>query len=230
MNYNSDILKQGTKMKISKKTLSILKNFAGINQSIVVKSGNVLQTISNVKDVFAKAEVEENFPQDFAIYDLNEFLGVVSLFEDPNFDFGESAVTISEGSSKQTYFYADPSVITQAPEKGVTLPSVEVEAKLTKEQLGTLIRAAAANGATDLTFADGDVKVHDKTVPNSNSYVIDGVSGSAGTYSLSISVEKLKMVSDDYSIAICSKGLSHFAGAQGVEYFVALQPDGSYSA
>ena len=217
-------------MKISKRTIAVLKNFAGINQSIVVKSGNVLQTISNVKDVFAKVEVEETFPQNFAIYDLNEFLGAVSLFEDPDFEFGENSVTLSEGDSKQTYFYADPTVITQVPEKGVTLPSVEVEAKLTKEQLKNLVRAASANGATDLTFNDGNVKVHDKTVPNSNSYVITGVSNSPGSYVLSISVDKLKMVVDDYDVKICSKGLSHFSGAQGIEYFVALQPDGSYSS
>ena len=216
-------------MKISKKTLSILKNFAGINQSIVINPGSTLQTISNVKDMFAKATVEETFEKQVAIYDLNAFLGVVGLFEDPDFSFGDEAVTIKEGSSSQKYFYADASVITTPPEKGVTLPSVEVEAQLTKEQLGRLIRAASANGASDLTFSSGDVKVHDKSVPNSNSFIISDVAGS-GNYELSISVEKLKMVADDYKVSICSKGLSHFSGTSGVEYFVALQPDGKYEA
>lgn len=217
-------------MKLTKKTVSLLKNFAGINQSIVVKSGSTLQTIANVKDVFAKVDVEESFPQDFAIYDLNEFLGVLSLFQDPNLEFTDSYVGINEGSGHQKYFYADPSVITTPPDKGVSLPSVEVTAKLTKEQLSTLVRAASANGATDFTFTDGNIKVHDKSVPNSNSFTIDGIASATGSYNLSISVDKLKMVADDYDIEICSKGLARFAGASGVEYFVALQPDGSYSA
>lgn len=217
-------------MKLSKKTTSLLKNFAGINQSIVVNEGSTLQTISNVKDVFAKMQVEETFPQQFAIYDLNEFLGVVSLFEDPDLEFKETHVEISEGSGLQKYFYADASIITTPPEKGVTLPSVEVTAKLSKEQLGTLVRAAAANGATDLTFSNGSVKVHDKSVPNSNNFSIQDVASTGGDYELSISVEKLKMVADDYEIEICSKGLTRFVGATGVEYFVALQPDGKYQA
>jgi len=218
-------------MKLSKKTQAILKNFAGINQSIIIKSGNQLQTISNVKDVFAKVEIEETFDRDFAIYDLNEFLGVVGLFEDPDLDFQESHVVISEGEQEQNYFYADPSIITAPPENGVTLPSTEVTAKITKEQLQTLVKAASANAATDLTFENGTVKVHDKTKPNSNSFQIKSVADHNVDYSLSISVEKMKMVVDDYDVNICSKGLSQFSGStSGINYFVALQPDGKYGS
>ena len=216
-------------MKISKRTLSILKNFSSINQSIVIKPGTRLETISNVKDTFAKAEAEETFATQVSIYDLNEFLGVVSLFEDPDFEFGNKSVTISEGKTSQTYFYADTSVITTPPEKGVTLPSVEVTASLTKEQLSKLIRSAAVNNAADLTFKNGSVLVHDKTVPNSNTFEITDIASTTGNYELSIKVEKLKMVSDDYEIKICSKGLANFSGSQGIEYFIALQPNGSYS-
>lgn len=215
-------------MKLSTKTLAILKNFATINQSIVIKPGKKLQTISNVKDSFAKAEIEEDFEGDVSIYDLNEFLGVVGLFEDPEFDFGNKSVTVSEGKTKQTYFYADQSVITQPPEKGVNLPSVEVTAKLTKEQLGKLIRSSAVNKASDLTFINGNVRVHEKNVPTSNQYEITDVA-SAGKYELSIKVDKLKMVADDYNVSICAKGLAHFKGTQGIEYFIALQPNGHYS-
>jgi len=218
-------------MKLSKKTLAVLKNFAGVNQSIVIKSGNQLQTISNLKDMFAKVEVEETFEKDFAIYDLNEFLGVVGLFEDPDFDFQESSVVISQGNQKQQYFYADPSVITTPPENGVNLPSVEVNGGITKEQLQTLVKAASANAATEMTFENGSVKVHDKTKPNSNSFEINDVADAEQNYSLSIGVEKLKMVVDDYDIEICSKGLSRFIGTtSGIEYFVALQPDGKYGS
>jgi hypothetical protein len=216
-------------MKISKRTLAILKNFSSINQSIVIKPGTKLETISNVKDTFAKADAEETFATQVSIYDLNEFLGVVSLFEDPDFAFDDKSVTISEGKTSQTYFYADASVITTPPEKGVTLPSTEVTASLSKEQLSKLVRSAAVNNAADLTFKNGSVVVHDKTVPNSNKFEISDVASTSGNYELSIKVEKLKMVSDDYEIKICAKGLAHFTGSQGIEYFIALQPNGSYS-
>lgn len=217
-------------MKISKKTLAILKNFSTINQSIVISAGNKLQTISNVKDVFGLADIEENFESRFAIYDLNEFLGVVSLFEDPEYTFNDNSVTITEGNLEQTYYFADESVITQPPENGITLPSVEVTFNLTREQLQSLVKAAAINSATDLTFTNGNVKVHNKSVPTSNSFVIQNVGNSEAEYSLSISVDKLKMVADDYVIDVCAKGLAHFKGTQGIEYFVALQPDSKYGS
>ena len=218
-------------MKLSKKTLAILKNFASINQSIVVKPGNVLECISNVKDIFAKVEVEESFEKQFAIYDLNEFLGVVSLFEDPDFDFEDGHVIISQGKMKQKYYYADPSIIVTPPEKGVTLPSVEVKSSMQKEQWSVAVRAASANNASTLTFSNGNILLHDKGVPNSNNFVFENICNSQpdANYNLSISVEKLKMIHDDYEIEVCSKGLARFNGAQGIEYFIALLPDGNYS-
>ncbi len=217
-------------MKLSKKTLAILKNFATINQSISVKPGNKLETISNVKDIFAKVEVEETFETSFAIYDLNEFLGVVSLFEDPDFEFGDGELIISQGKMKQKYYYADPSVITSPPEKGVTLPSVEVNATMKKEQWGVAIRAASANNASTLTFTNGNILLHDKGVPNSNNFIFEGVANHDVDYNLSIAVEKLKMIMDDYDIEVCSKGLARFNGAQGIDYYIALLPDGKYGS
>ena len=217
-------------MKLSKRTQAILKNFAGINQSIVINPGNVLQTISNVKDVFAKATIEETFETKVSIYDVNEFLGVLSLFEDPELEFTANSVKLSQGNMTQTYYYADSSVITQPPEKGVSLPSVEVNASLTREQMMSLVKAAGLNDATSLTFTDGNVKVWNSQSPNANTFQITGVSDTEASYELSIAVEKLKMVADDYDIEICAKGLSHFSGKQNsIEYFVALQPNGKYS-
>jgi hypothetical protein len=217
-------------MKLSKKTLAVLKNFAAINQSIVVKPGSIIETISNVKDIFAKITVEETFEKGFAIYDLNEFLGVVSLFEDPDFEFNDGQVIISQGKMKQKYYYADPAVITSPPEKGVTLPSVEVKASMQKEQWGVAIRAASANNASTLTFTNGDIIIHDKGVPNSNNFAFEKVASHDVDYNLSISVEKLKMIMDDYDIEVCSKGLARFSGAQGIDYFIALLPDGKYGS
>lgn len=216
-------------MKLSKRTQSILKNFAGINQSIVINPGNKLQTISNVKDIFAKAEIEETFDTKVSIYDVNEFLGVMSLFEDPELEFNQNSVKISQGKMKQTYYYADASIITTPPDNGVTLPSNEVTAKLTREQLQSIIKAASLNSSTSLTFTNGNVKVWNSQVVNSNTFEINEVASHDNDYELSISVDKLKMVADDYNINICAKGLAQFVGTQSIEYFVALQPDGKYA-
>lgn len=215
-------------MKLSKRTLAILKNFASINQSIVINPGNVVETISNTKDMFGKAIVDETFEQKVAIYDLNQFLGVVGLFDDPDFEFGGEAVTISEGKSSQKYYYADPAVITQVPETGINLPSTEVTVALSRDDMSQLVRAASINNASDLTFSNEGTYVHDKAVPTSNRFSVD-TGSSSNTYALSISVDKLKMVSDDYKVDVCAKGLARFEGAQGVIYFVALQPDGFFN-
>ena len=104
-------------MQISKRTLGILKNFASINQSILIEEGNTIETISNIKDVYAKVEVDETFPVTFAIYDLNEFMGVVSLFDaDAEFEFGEDSLTIKDGKGEQKYYYADQNIIARPPE------------------------------------------------------------------------------------------------------------------
>lgn len=217
-------------MKLSKRTLAILKNFSTINQSILIKPGNMLETISNVKDVYAKASIDEEFDKEFAIYDMNEFLGVVSLFEDPEFEFGDDSVTIFDDTATQKYYYADKAIITAAPENGINLPSVEVKKTLTKENLTRLVKAASINNAQDISFTDEGIVVHDKSVPTSNKFTIQEQEESAAKYNLGISVDKLKFIIDDYDIDVCAKGLAHFSGSQGVDYFVALQPDGEYRA
>lgn len=217
-------------MKLSKRTLAVLKNFSTINQSILVKPGNTIDTISNVKDIYAKTELDETFEKEFAIYDLNEFLGVVSLFEDPEFEFGDDSVIISDDTASQKYYYADKAIITSAPDNGVTLPSVEVNKTLSKENLQRLVKAATINNAQDITFSEEGVVVHDKSVPTSNKFTIEQKEESTAKYSLSISVDKLKFLIDDYDISICAKGLARFEGAGGVSYFVALQPQGTYNA
>src|SRR5210317_1020094 len=122
-------------MKISDNTFDVLKNFSSINQSLAFKTGNVIRTVSEQKTILAQAKVEESFPVDFAIYELNQFLGLSSLFEDADFDFGQSQVTLKEGSAKANYTYADPSMITTPPEKNIELPSVDVSFDMFKADL-----------------------------------------------------------------------------------------------
>ena len=113
-------------MKLSEHTISVLKNFASINQNLVIKEGSELQTMSAMKNIVSKATVEENFPKEFAIYDLNEFLSAMSLFDDPELDFGDNSVLISQGSQDLRYFYSDPTVVT-SPKTTLTMPDFDAK-------------------------------------------------------------------------------------------------------
>jgi len=167
-------LRQKT-MKLSEKTLNILKNFSSINQSILVKQGNQLRTISVAKNILAEAEIKEDFPRDFAIYDLNQFLNGLSLHQDPEMDFSpDSYVTIREGKRRVKYFYADPNVIISPPEKAIQLPSQDICFQLDSITLEKLLKAAAVYQLPDLCAVGeaGVIKlvVRDKKNDTSNEF------------------------------------------------------------
>ena len=148
-------------MKLSDITLELLKNFAGINNSILVKQGNKLRTISVAKNILAEADITEDFPKDVAIYDLNQFLNGLSLHQDPNLDFSEdSYLTIREGKRRVKYFYADPQVIISPPEKEITLPTEDVCFQLDKSSLERLIAAAAVYQLPDLSVIGKNNTIH----------------------------------------------------------------------
>ena len=136
-------------MKLSEHTISVLKNYANINQNLVVKEGNELLTMSSMKNIVAKATVEESFPRELAIYDLNEFLAALSLFKSPVLDFDEQFGTIKEEnnpSNSLKYFYSDPSVV-QTPSKTITMPSEEVTFEFSNSDLSKMKKASAVIGA-----------------------------------------------------------------------------------
>ena len=169
-------LKERT-MKLSDNTLNVLKNFAGINNSILVKEGNKLRTISVAKNILAEANISEEFPRDVAIYDLNQFLNGLSLHSDPDLDFTpDSYITIKEGKRRVKYFYADPQVIVAPPEKEITLPTEDVCFQLDSTALDKLLKAAAVYQLTDLSAIgeNGVVKlvVRDKKNDTSNEYAV----------------------------------------------------------
>ena len=154
-------LKEQT-MKLSDNALAILKNFAGINNSILVKQGNKLRTISVAKNILAEAEIKEDFPRDFAIYDLNQFLNGLSLHQDPDLDFNQdSYLSIKEGKRRVKYFFADPNVIIAPPEKEITLPSQDVCFQLDSVTLDKLVKAAAVYQLPDMSAIgeNGVIKV-----------------------------------------------------------------------
>ena len=223
-------------MKLSEHTVDVLKNFATINQNLVIKEGSTLTTMSAMKNIVAKAEVEESFDKEVAIYDLNEFLASISLFTSPILEFDDGFVTIKEENNPKNslkYFYSDPSVVT-SPNKTITMPSKEVSFKLNGENLNKLKRAAGVIQAPDLVLeknnTDVFLTVKDKKNDTANTFSIDVDTVADGSdFKFFFKVENLKLMDGDYDVDISSKNISHLASSnKDVEYWVALEPESSY--
>jgi hypothetical protein len=201
-------------MKLSDKTLSVLKNFSSINQSILFKEGNKLRTISVMKNILAEAEVGEEFPKDFGIYDLNQFLNGLGLHKSPELDFASNEfVVIREGKMRSKYFFADPSVIVVPPDKEINLPSEDVCFELSTEQLDKLLKAAAVYQLPDISAVGeaGVVKlvVRDKKNDTSNDFsIVVGETDSEFTFNFK--VENIKILPGTYEVVISQKLLVTF--------------------
>ena len=219
-------------MKLSEQTVAILKNFSAINQNLIIKQGSEISTVSAMKNIVASAEVEESFPVEFAIYDLNEFLSALSLFEKPDLDFQENYVLITESGSKGKslkYWFSDSSVVT-SPNKEVTMPSSEVKFPLQSNVLSEVQKAAAVIGAPDMVLEDDELRVTDKKNDTANSYStsLDTESNGA-SYKFWFKVENLKLLPGCYDVEVSSKRISHFQNKKlPVGYFIALEPESSY--
>ena len=219
-------------MKLSDSTLSLLKNFSTINQSILFKQGTKLRTISVMKNILAEATISEELPRDFGIYDLGQFLNGLSLHNNPDLDFQEdSYVVIKEGRSRSKYFFADPQVIV-TPEKSIELPSEDVTFDLSTEQLDKLLKAAAIYQLPDLAVvgANGVVKivVRDKKNDTSNDFAIT-VGDTDKQFSFNFKVENIKILPGNYEVVVSSKLLSRFRSKnQDLTYFIALEPDSTF--
>ena len=225
-------LKEQT-MKLSDNALAILKNFAGINNSILVKQGNKLRTIYVAKNILAEAEIKEDFPRDFAIYDLNQFLNGLSLHQDPDLDFNQdSYLSIKEGKRRVKYFFADPNVIIAPPEKEITLPSQDVCFQLDSVTLEKLKKAAAVYQLPDMSAIgeNGVIKlvVRDKKNDTSNEYAIV-VGETSDDFEFNFKVENIKIIPGAYEVVVSSKLLSQFTNTQhNLKYYIALEPDSSF--
>ena len=223
-------------MKLSSNTTSVLKNFATINQNLMIKEGNTIATMSAMKNIVAKAEVEETFPQEVAIYDLNEFLGALSLFTSPILDFKDSYVMISEESkptTKMKYFYSDPSVVT-TPNKMITMPSDEVKFTMSNDDLSKLKRAAGAIGAPDMVLerkeGTSSITVKDKKNDTANNYSLDVNTIGDGEFNFFFKVENMKLLDGTYDVEISSKNISHYKNKSfDIEYWIALEPESTYT-
>jgi hypothetical protein len=223
-------------MKLSNTTISVLKNYASINQNLVIKEGKEITTISAMKNIVARAEVEEEFTQEVAIYDLNEFLSALSLFKSPNLQFQDTYVNITEENNPKTslkYFYSDPSVVT-TPSKMITMPSNEVTFTLESATLSNITKAAAVIGSADLVLENSSgtpsLTVKDKKNDTANSYSMGVETKGEGNFSFFFKVENLKLIDGKYNVEVSSKNISHMKNeSTPIEYWIALEPESNYS-
>ena len=219
-------------MKLTTETISVLKNFSTINANLMVKAGSSLSTMSAMKNIVAKADVSEEFPIDFAIYDLNEFLSALSLFGKPDLEFGNDFVIITEeGTSKSLkYWFSDPSVVT-TPSKEISMPSTELTFNLSSDTLNEITKAAAVIGVPDMALAGGKLMVTDKKNSTANAYETSlDVGDVAAEYKFWFKVENLKLIPGTYDVQVSSKKISHFTNIKlGVQYWIALEPESSYN-
>jgi hypothetical protein len=219
-------------MELSKETLTLIKNFAAINGSIMLKAGTRLSTISEGKNVMAEATIAETLPIDFGIYDLNEFLNVVSLFQTTTLDFSEKHVLVSDGgSSRIKYFAAGEGVVKSAPAT-IKFPGGDVEFTLEATQLAMIQRTSSVLKATDVSIVgeDGKLKVivSDKKNDTSNAYEVV-IGDTDETFKANLKVENLKMLPNDYQVSISKKKISRFKHtASDLTYYVAIEADSEF--
>ena len=227
-------------MKLSNETVSILKNFATINQNLMVKEGSSLAAMSAMRNIVAISTVKETWPTDFAIYDLNEFLAALSLFEKPDLEFHDDFVVITENGNVLKYWYSDPSVVTTVS-KEITMPECEVSFSLENGLLSNVQKAAAVIGVPDMALESVDsgvalLKVTDKKNATANDYAVkidvnNNNDGKNLTYKFWFKVENLKLLSGTYDVGVSSKSISHFVNKNvDVQYWIALEPESKYDA
>ena len=219
-------------MKLTKETLALFKNYACINSNLLLKAGNKLSTISSQKNVMSDVTVTETFPVDFGIYDLNEFLGAMSIFEDPDLEFGDKVCKITQGNMSIKYFAADASVLT-APSKSITFPTAEINFELSNQMLTMIQRTASVLRASDVSVVGEagqiTVVVGDKKNATGNSFS-EPVGTTDKTFKVNLKVENLKMIPGDYSVSVSSKKISRFKSSttSDLVYYVAVEADSTF--
>lgn len=225
-------------MELSNRTVEILRNFSTINPNIVVNGGNVLKTMSIAKNIVSRAEIEENFPNTFGIYDLSEFLSVLSLVDNPSITFGENFCTVSDGSglSSVKYFYSDPEMLS-APKKDIVMPECEIKFLLTNETLSKIKRASSALGYDNISIRPNgnsiEIAVVDAEDSTSNSYsiLVEGQFPLGEDFNFVMGVNNMKLMGEDYEVSISTKLISHFRSINSnTQYFIALEKSSTYGA
>ena len=218
-------------MFLSTETVSTLKNFSTINQSILIKPGKQLRSMSNYKNILVEADIQEEFEREVAIYDLNQFLNCLSLIPGAEILL-EDSIIITDGTNSIEYRYSDPSVISAPPDKQIELPSQDVCVVLTEEHLETVKKVSAVLQIPDVTLVGDGERIHltvsDKKNSGSNQYKID-VGETSHVFKFNLKVENLKMINGDYDVVISKKNLAQFSNhARPIVYYIAVEPDSTF--
>ena len=222
-------------MTLSAETVAVLKNFASINPSLLVKQGQTLATVCPSKRILAEATVSEEFPREFAIYDLSKFLGILSLFKEPELEFTETNLVISSsgggGSRSVKYFYSNPEFITNKADKKVKMPNLALEFELSSDDLQSILRAASVLQAPDVCIVSENgeigIRVCDKKNPTANSWYLSLNTESDIKFCFWFSVDTLKMMAGDYKVSVAQKAVAKFEG-EAATYWVAMESDSTY--
>ena len=219
-------------MFLSTDTISILKNLANINQSLLIKKGNRLRSMSAMKNILVEAEIMEEFTRDVPIYDLNQFLNAMSLVPGAELKLFSDAICITDGENDIDYRYSDPSVITAPPDKELVLPSEDVCVVLSEENIEKVRKAAAVLQIPDVSLVgDGQditLTVRDKKNSGSNAYRIV-VGETEDVFQFNLKVENLKLISGDYDVIVSKRNLAKFTHhSMPIVYYIAIEPDSTY--
>jgi len=218
-------------MKLNTRSIQVLKNFATINPSIQFREGNALKTISPNKTNMARANLEDNIPQDFAIYDLSRFLGVVSLFEQPEFNLQERSLNISSTGRNVSYTFADPNTIVAPPNKDIEIGDCDISFEIKQDQFTEVMKALGVMGFPEIvvTGVDGKIilRATDTKNPSADNYDIE-LGETDREFTAVFKSENLKILQGDYRVSISSRGISHFA-SDDVEYWVSIESNSTFN-
>ncbi len=220
-------------MKLTAETLAILKNYASINQNIQFKQGNSLSTISPQKNILSQAEIGEDIPNTFAIYDLNKLLGALSLFDKPDLTVGEKKLNIQQGEYKLDYVYGDPSMLVLPPEKALDFPDPEIKFKMSKDAYDACLKAAQVLALPELVVhGDGETVflVATDTNNDSSDEFRKEVGETDDQFQMVFKIENMKLLSGGYQVGISSKGIAHFQHEHSkLQYWIATEQNSNYN-
>ena len=201
---------------MKKETIQLLENFSGINSGILIRAGNVIRTISVSRTVFASAVVDEAFPREFAIYDLNEFLKTLALFQDPEVEYTDTFIAIKGDGRSVKYHYSAPTVVVSPPDKNpADIQDPLLSFKLSETMFENIMKAAGVLRLKEVRF-DGENKeilVFNKD-NSGNEYRIELPAEAEGEGTALLSINNLKMLSDDYNVVVGEKTVQ-FKSASG---------------
>jgi hypothetical protein len=220
-------------MKLSKKTVELLKNFATINPNILIPPGSTLSTLSPLKSIFASVEVDEKFDKEVRIFNLNEFINVLGLFGDPDLTITDFAIVLKEGGNMMKYVFASEEILLY-PKKNINITAADIEFDITADHLNAIMKAAGTLSVTDVAFACEKgkllIKVLDKKNPSSNQYAINTGVKYKDDFIAYFKIENFKQVSDDYKVSISKKFISTFEGKNSkTKYHIAIEQDSEWS-